>query len=112
MRLEHEHLRLDDGLVAQRQVHCHLVTIKVGVKCRTCKRVQLNCLALDELGLECLDTQTVQCRCTVQKHWVTLHHILEDVPHDGLLAIDNLLGALDRLDNAALNEFANHEGLV
>ena len=48
----------------------------------------------------------------VEKHRVSLHHILKDVPYNGLLAVDNLLGALDRLDNAALDEFADDKRLV
>ncbi len=43
---------------------------------------------------------------------MSLHHVFEDIPYHSLLAVDNLLGALDSLYDAALDELANHEGLV
>ena len=97
MALQHEQLSLEDGLVGEGKVDSHLVAVEVGVESRTCQRVQLNSLTLDELRLEGLDTQTVQRRSTVEEHGVALHHILQDVPDDGLTAVDNLLGRLHGL---------------
>ncbi len=94
------------------KVHSHLVAVEVGVECRTCQWVELDCLAFDHLGLEGLDAETVKSRCTVEKHGVAFHHVFEDIPYDGLLAVDDLLGALDSLDDAALDELADHERLV
>jgi hypothetical protein len=37
-------------------MHSHLVTVEVSVESRTHKRMQLDGLALDKLGLESLDT--------------------------------------------------------
>ncbi len=93
-------------------MHGHLVAVEVGIEWCACQRVQLDGLALDELGLEGLDTQAVQCWGTVEHDGVTLHHVFQDVPHHGFLAVDNLLGALHRLHDAALDELAYHEGLV
>ncbi len=109
---EHEELGLQDGFVAEGKVDSHLVAVEVGVECRTCEWVELDCLAFDHLGLEGLDAETVKSRCTVEKHGVAFHHMLEDIPYDGLLAVDDLLGALDSLDDAALDELADHERLV
>ena len=110
--LEHEHLCLEDGLIAQGQVNGHLVAVEVGVERRTCQRVELDGLAFDELGLESLDTKTVKRRGAVEEHGVAFHHVFEDVPDDGFATVDNLLGALDRLDDAALDELADDEGLI
>ena len=35
MRAEHQQLCLEDSLVAQREVHSHLVTVEVGVEAGT-----------------------------------------------------------------------------
>ena len=110
--LEHEDLRLEDSLVGQREVYSHLVAVEVGVERRTCQRVELYGLALDELGLERLDTQTVKRRSTVEEHGMALHHILEDIPDDRFAAVDDFLRRLHRLDDAALDEFAYDERLV
>ena len=85
----------------------HLVTIEVGVKASTHQRVEADGLTLDQTGLEGLDTQTVQRRSTVEQDGVSFENILKDFPHDRFFAVDNLLGALDGLDKAALKEFAD-----
>ena len=110
--LEHEHLCLEYGLVAEGEVYGHLVAVEVGVEGGTGEGVELDGFALNHFGLEGLDAEAVKGRCTVEEHGVSLHDVLEDVPDDGLAAIDNLLGALDGLDNAALDELADDEGLV
>ena len=112
VRSEHQHLSLEDSLVAQGKMHGHLVAVEVGIECRTCQRVELDGLALDHLGLEGLDAEAVQCRGAVEQHGVSLHHILQDVPYHRLLAVHDLLGALHGLHDAALHELADHERLV
>ena len=112
VRAEHKHLCLKDSLVAEWQVHSHLVTVEVGVECRTCERVKLDSLTLNHAGLECLDTKAVKSRGTVEEYGVTLHHILQNVPNDRFLAVNYLLGTLHGLHNAALNELADYEWLV
>ena len=70
---QHQHLGLTAGILAQRQMHCHLVTVEVGVECGTCQRVQLDGTALDQNRLKGLNAQTVQRRRTVQQ--LSLIHI-------------------------------------
>ena len=112
VRSEHKELGFEDGFVAQRKVDCHLVTVEVGVECRTCEGVELDCLAFDHFGLEGLDAETVEGRGSVEEHGVALHYVFKDVPDDWFLAVDDLLGRLDGLDDAALDELADDEGLV
>ena len=112
VRTEHEHLCFQNGFVAERQVNSHLVAVEVGVEARTSQRVQLDSLSFDEFGLECKNAESVQCRGTVEKYGMTFHHVFEDVPYDGFLTVDNLLGALDGLDNAALDELADDKRFV
>ena len=112
MALEHQDLSLQDSLVAQRKVYSHLVTVEVSVERRTCQWVQLDSLTLDQFGLECLDTQTVQCRCTVQQYRMSLHHILKDIPDNRLTAVYNLLSRLHRLHDTTLDELADDKRLI
>ena len=112
MALKHQDLSLKHSLVAKREVNSHLVTVEVGVERSTCQRVELDSLTLDELRLERLDTQTVKCRSTVQEHGVTLHYVLQNVPDHGFTTVNDLLGALDGLHDAALDELADDERLV
>ena len=110
--LEHEDLCLEDGLVGEREVYSHLVAVEVGIEGGTCQGVQLYGLALYHVWLEGLYAESVQRRCAVEQHGVSLHDVLEDVPDDGVFAIDDLLGRLDGLDDAALDELAYDERLV
>jgi hypothetical protein len=41
-----------------------------------------------------------------------LHHVFQNVPDNGFLAVYNLLGALYRLHDTTLNELTNDERLV
>ena len=112
MCAEHQQLSLEDGLIAQRKVHSHLVAVEVSVECRTSQRMQLYGLAFNHLGLEGLDAEAVKCRGTVEQYRVALHYVFKNIPNHRFFAVYNLLGALHGLHNAALNEFADDEGLV
>ena len=111
MRRQHQHGRLQDCLLTERHVNGHLVTVKVSVKRSTNQRVQLNGLTLDQLRLECLDTQTVQRWSAVQEHRVPFQHVLQNIPNYRIFPVNNFLSGLHRLHNASFNEFANNERL-
>ena len=110
--LEHQNLSFQYGLIAQRQVNSHLVTIEVGVERCTSQRVELDCLSLDHLWLECHHRQTVKRRGTVQQDRMTFHHVFKNIPDHRLTTVHNLLGTLDRLHDAALDELADDKRLV
>ena len=74
--------------------------------------MKLNSLTLNEFRLECLNTQTVKCRRTVQHYRVSLHHILEDIPNYRLTTIYDLLSTLYSLHDTALNKLTDDEWLV
>ena len=88
MRSKHQQLGLQNGRIAQRNVHGHLVTVKVCVKGRTNQGVELNRLAFNQFGLESLNTQAVQGWGTVQKNRMTFEHIFQNIPDHWLFAID------------------------
>ena len=71
--------------------------------------MQTDSLTLDQTRLEGLDTQTVQRRSTVQQYRVTLQDVFEDFPHNGILAIHNLLSGLHRLHNTSFEDLADNE---
>ena len=88
---EHKHLSFKDRFIAKGEMHSHLVTVEVGVKCRTCERVQLDCLSFDHFRLECLYAESVKCRGTVEEDGMSFHHILENIPYDRLFAVNDFL---------------------
>src|SRR5690606_2959575 len=73
--------------------------------------MKLYSLTFNQLGLEGLDTETVQRRGPVQQDRVTLEHVFEDVPYNGILAVDDLFRRLHRLHNSSFDELANNERL-
>ena len=92
MCLKHQHLSFQYSFIAQRQVNSHLVTVKVGIERSTCQWMQLDSLTFNHVWLECLDTQTVQCRRTVQQYRMTFHYMLQDIPNNRLFTVYYLLG--------------------
>ena len=112
MRSQHQQLGFEDGLGPQREVHRHLVPVEVRVEGGTYQRVQADGLPFDQPRLESLYPQPVQGGGPVEEHRVAFQHILQDIPHHGLFLVDDLFGRLHGLDDAALNELADHKRLV
>ena len=92
-------------------MHGHLIAVEVGVEGGAHQGVHLDRLAFDQDRLERLDTEAVQRRRAVEHDRVLADDILQDVPHLGALFVDELLGALDRGDEAALFKLVVDEGL-
>ena len=112
VRRQHKNLSFQHGSIAKRQVNSHLVTIEVGVECRTSKWVKLDSLSFNHLRLECLNTKTVQCRGTVQQNWVTFHYIFQNIPDNSIFSVNNLLGRFYRFYNTSFNQFSDNERFV
>ena len=92
-------------------MHGHLVAVEVGVEGAAHQRVQLDGLALDELGLEGLDAQAVQRGGAVEQHGVLADDLRQHVPHLGVDPLDHALGRLDVLGLLELDEPLHDEGL-
>ena len=76
-------------------MNSHLVTIEVGVICRTNQRVQLNGFTFDQNRFKRLDTQTVQCWRTVQQYRVFADNFVQDIPNDSFFALNHFLSGFD-----------------
>ena len=98
-------------LHGERNVHGHLVAVKVRVERGTGERMELHGLALDEDRLERLNAQTVQRRRAVQQNRMLLDDALEDIPHAGFAAIHHALGALDVVHDAGVDQPLHDERL-
>ena len=92
-------------------MNCHLVAVEVGVECRTYERVNFDCAAFDEHGLERLNGEPVQRGRTVKKNGVFLDYVLENVPYEGLSLFYGALGALYIVALTTFNEPLHNEGL-
>ena len=92
VRRKHEDPGFGLSLGAERKVHCHLVTVEVGVECRANERVELDGLALNEDGLERLDTEAVKGRSAVQQNRVFLDDFFEHVPDLRASTLHHALG--------------------
>ena len=89
----HQSTRFELRFQRQRNMHRHLISVKVSVVCRADQRVQLNGLAFNKHRLECLNTQTVKCRCAVQQHWVLANDISKNIPDFRRFALNHFLGS-------------------
>src|SRR5208282_814445 len=91
-RAEHEHRGFYLGFRRKRNVHGHLVAVKVRVEGGADERVNTDGLAFDERRLEGLNAEAVKRGGAIEEHRVFANDILEDVPHDGFLLLDHFLG--------------------
>src|ERR1051326_1121513 len=99
------------GLRAIEECARHLIAVEVRVERGANQRVNLDRLAFDQNGLERLNAEAVERRCAVQKDWVILNDFFEDVPNDGFLLLDHLLGLFDGSAMASLFETVIDERL-
>ena len=99
-------LRLD----GKRHMHCHLVTVKIRIERGTHQGVQLDCLALDQYRLECLDTEAVQGGRTVQHDRMLTDDLFEDIPDFRPLSLHQFFGSLDGRRQASPFQLAENEG--
>ena len=111
LRRQHQQPRLDLGLEGKRNVYRHLVAIEIGVEGSANQWMQLDGFAFDENRLECLDTEAVKRRGTIQEDAVILDDLLENVPDFRPFPLHQLLCAFDCLDQTFLLELSNHEWL-
>ncbi len=88
----------------------HLVAVEVGVESGTYQRMQADGLAFHQDRFEGLNTQTVQCRGAVQHHGMLLDHLFQHVEDFCLDTVHHLLGALDVVRHAALDQLTHDKG--
>ena len=74
----------------------HLVAVEVRVECGANERVDADRFPFDEHRLEGLNAETVQRGSAIEQNGMLANYVLEDVPDDGFLGFDELLGLLDR----------------
>ncbi len=95
-RRKHQNGRLNLRLGRERNVHGHLVAVKISIEGCADQRMDADGFALDQRGLEGLDTQAMQRGRAIEKHRMLANDFLKNVPDDGLLLLDHFLGLLDR----------------
>ena len=76
-------------------MYSHLVTIEVSVERGTNKRMKLDRLTFYKDRLECLDTQTMQCRCTVQHNRMFFDDIFQYIPYFRLKLFNHFFSIFD-----------------
>src|SRR5678810_777270 len=97
--------------MAQRNVHCHLVTVEVGVEGRSYQGVKLDGFTFYQLGLESLDGKPVQRWGTVQHDRVTLENIFKYIPNNCFFFVHKFPCRLNSLHDASFNQFADDKWL-
>src|SRR6185437_1307974 len=60
-------------------MNSHLVSIKVSIVARTYTRMQLDSRTFNQNREECLDTEFVQCWCTIEQYRMVLGNFFKDV---------------------------------
>ena len=95
----------------QRQMDCHLVSVEVCVKCGANQRMQLQGTTFYQNRFKCLNTQSVQGRCTVQQNWVALNNIFQCIPNLSGSTVYHFPCALDVGDDLCIDQTLQNERL-
>ena len=109
---EHQNFRLSSCHFTQRQMDSHLVTVEVSIECRTYERMYTDCMTFNQFREEGLDTQSVQCRCTVQEYRVSVDDLFNNVPYTRFLSVDQLFSCLRVAGDLLVDQFVDNERLV
>ena len=109
LRGKHQVASLAFGLLGQRHVHGHLVSVEVGVVRLAHERMDLDRLALDEHRAERLDAEAVERRSAVEEDERVLGDLFQDVPHLRAVGLDEPVGRADVVDVLALDELGDDE---
>src|SRR5262245_14356242 len=111
VRREHQHARFQLRLDRQRNVHCHLVAVEVGVVRGANERVNPNGFTLDQLRFKCLNRETVQSRSAIQEHRMPPGYFVKNVPYLRRLTFNHLFRATYRVDVPEIFQPTNDEWL-
>ena len=95
---------------AQRNVNRHLVTVEVGVVRCTYQGVQFDGTAFNQYRFKCLDTQSVQCRRTVQHNGMFSDNFFQDIPYFCLQSFYHSLRRFDVVCQTIFHQFLHYEG--
>ncbi len=107
---EHEEAGFGLCLGRKREVDSHLVAVEVRIERGTDERMELNGTTLYEYRLKCLDTESMEGRCTVEHDGVILDDIFECIPDIIVCAVNHLACALDVLDFAGIHQPFQYKG--
>ena len=95
---------------AQRYVNRHLVTVEVGVVRCTYQRMQFDRTAFYQNGFKCLNTQSVQCRRTVQHNRMFSDNFFQNIPYFCLQSFYHSLSGFDVVCQTIFHQFLHYEG--
>ncbi len=90
-------------------MNCHLIPIKVSIKCRTYQGMELNCAPFNQLDFKGLNTQTVKRRCPVQQNRSTLNGFFEGFPNFRPIAFNQPFGAFHISSKSPFFKDGNHK---
>ena len=87
------------------------VAVEVRVESLAGQRVQVNGITFHQDGFESLDSHAMKRGSTVKQYRVITNHLFQDIPDFFVLALEHLLGALDRISVSEFFQLANNKRL-
>ncbi len=109
LRGKHDFSTFLSGLVGQRHMHGHLVSVEVRIESGAYHRVQTDRLSLDQYRLKSLNGKSVQSRCAVKQDIVVLDDLIEDFVCFLGIGIHHAAGGSDIVREFLLDQFLNNK---
>ncbi len=111
VRRQHEFIGFHLRFFRKRQMHGHLVAVKISIKGVGRHRGNLNCLAFDENRPKRLHGETVQRRRTIKQNEFILDGFFKRGPYVGYLLFDQTACRFNVMRQTLANQDADHERL-
>src|SRR3990167_6123777 len=83
----------------------HLVAVKVRVKSRTHKRMNLNGVSFNKHRLKSLNSETMQSRRSVYEHVFALNNFFQNRPNIRSCVVNQAVCSSDIVRKSAFNQF-------
>src|SRR3989338_7353671 len=90
--------------MGKRQMHRHLVSVKVCVECARWHRRDFDRFAFYQHRLKSLDGQAMQGRSAIQQHQLVLNRVLESLPDFRNFLLYEMVGTADVVRQAVDDE--------
>ena len=92
-----------------RKMYRHLITVKVGIKCRTNKRMKSDCFSRHQLNFEGFNWKSVKCWCTVKQNIFILDYFFKEFECHWISIFDQFFSLFWCINDLFFDKLSNNE---
>ena len=93
-------------------MHGHLIAVKVGIEASANKRVQPDCIPLNQRWLERLNAHSVQRWRTIHQNRMIRNHVLQNIPNFIIAPLKHPLSAFNCIRMPQILKLSDNKRLI